>query len=102
MSCDLTLNPIWQVYVSDENFPLSEIRTSGEKLGEYPSTCPLGIVCVIKTETPLANPQPIIGKWVTIVDESNQPIVLSEIRVFGCKRDIGVPLVPGIPSLSFP
>ena len=107
LSYDLTLNPIRQVYVSDEDIPLNQLERRATILGKYHKTCPLGSVCVIKREPNPAQPPRwwdgfLLGHWVTIVDESNQPIVLSEIRVFGCKRDIGVPLVPGIPSLSFP
>ena len=115
LSYDLTLNPIRQVYVSDNDISLNEIESGATILGKYHKTCPLGSVCVIKREPNPAQPPRwwdgfLLGHWVTIVDESNQPIVLSEIRVFGCKRDYGVPLRldswsslrPGIPSLSFP
>ena len=103
LSYDLTLNPIRQVYVSDEDIPLNQLERRATILGKYHKTCPLGSVCVIDGGK---LKDMVMGKWVTIVDESKQPIILSEIRVFGFKRDPGVPLTlpqaPGIPSLSFP
>ena len=103
LSYDLTLNPIRQVYVSDEDIPLNQIERRATILGKYHKTCPLGSVCVIDGGK---LKDMVMGKWVTIVDESKQPIILSEIRVFGFKRDPGVPVTlpqaPGIPSLSFP
>ena len=103
LSYDLTLNPIRQVYVSDNDISLNEIESGATILGKYHKTCPLGSVCVIDGGK---LKDMVMGKWVTIVDESKQPIILSEIRVFGFKRDPGVPLTlpqaPGIPSLSFP
>ena len=107
LSYDLTLNPIRQVYVSDDDIPLNQIERHARAtiLGKYHRTCLLGTICVINAE--LSNTDGfLMGKWVTIVDESKQPIILSEIRVFGFKRDPGVPVTlpqaPGIPSLSFP
>ena len=107
LSYDLTSNPIRQVYVSDDDIPLNQIErhTRATILGKYHRTCLLGTICVINAE--LSNTDGfLMGKWVTIVDESKQPIILSEIRVFGFKRDPGVPVTlpqaPGIPSLSFP
>ena len=99
LSYDLTLNPIRQVYVSDNDISLNEIESGATILGKYHKTCPLGSVCVIDGGK---LKDMVMGKWVTIVDESKQPIILSEIRVFGFKRDPGVPVTlpqaPGIPS----
>ena len=65
-----------QVYVSPENRPLTQ--SQGEKLDDYYGGVPLGMsVDFIKYEALLP------GRWVTIVDQSKKPIILSEIRVYG-------------------
>ena len=63
---------IVQVYVSPENRPLNQ--SQGEKLDDYYGGVPLGMsIDFIKYEALLP------GRWVTIVDQSKKPIILSEI-----------------------
>ena len=105
LSYDLTLNPIGQVYTSQAEIPLNEIGTSGDILDVNPvcnalPVIPPGITCVFKVRSDSTGQVRLnLGKWVTIVDESEKPIVLSEIRAYGYKRNPG-PLVqgPGINS----
>ena len=69
---------IVQVYVSSENRPMNEDQ--GEKLADYYGTVPLGASVEFINYDFL-----FLGNWVTIVDQSKKPIVLSEIRVYGSK-----------------
>ena len=69
---------IVQVYVSSESRPLTE--SQGEKLGQYYGDVPLGVsIEFIKPGALLP------GSWVTILDQTKKPIVLSEVRVYGSK-----------------
>ena len=69
---------IVQVYVSSESRPLTE--SQGEKLGKYHGWVQPGVsVVFIKPEALLP------GRWVTILDLTKKPIVLSEVRVYGRK-----------------
>ena len=68
---------IVQVYVASED---QLAKGQGFKLGQYYGGVPLGVsIDFIDNENLLP------GKWVTIIDQSKKPIVLSEIRVFGSK-----------------
>ena len=67
-----------QVFVSKENRPMSE--SQGELVGDYRGEFPEGVsIDFVHFDTFLP------GKWVTIVDESREPITLSEVRVYGSK-----------------
>ena len=69
---------IVQVYVSSESRPLTE--SQGEKLGQYYGGIPLGV------SIEFINPGALLsGRWVTILDQTKKPIVLSEVRVYGRK-----------------
>ena len=76
---------ILQVFISSENHPMSE--SQGELLGEYPGEFPSGVSIDF---THLEDFLP--GRWVTIVDESKKPIILSDIRVYGSKGSLSLPL----------
>ena len=67
-----------QVYVSSENRPMNEDQ--GEKLADYYGTVPLGAYVEFINYDFM-----FLGNWVTIVDQSKKPILLSEIRVYGSK-----------------
>ena len=55
-------------------------ESQGELLGDYPGEVPLG-VAIDFTHSEDYLP----GRWVTIVDQSRKPIILSDIRVYGSK-----------------
>ena len=53
----------------------------GTKLGHYYGEVPLGGVEVTFNYYDIWIP----GKWVTIVDKLNKPILLSDVKVYGSK-----------------
>ena len=59
-------------------------ESQGELLGDYPGEVPLGVAIDF---THVEDYLP--GRWVTIVDQSRKPIILSDIRVYGSKSTEG-------------
>ena len=67
------------MFVSAENEE-DITKSQGDLLNTYTGMFPMGTWIDFTNRA-----QYLHGKWVTIVDESREPITLSEVRVYGSK-----------------